>query len=239
MAEVEAAAAGKGAARGIRRGCRGGDLHRAGAGRCRTQFRGVAARPSRGECAGFVRRLPLEDGVADVPDDALSVAGVDSGGGNGGFGGPALGDHGQRVVDRASRPYLPVGWFWYVATLFPVIGIVQVGTQARADRFMYVPAIGPFVMFTWRSPSSPRPSGGAPFLPARAWSRGRERCPGPPAAGVLAGQCHALDARPRDHAGRQRLRGARVARSDARGEGAPRRSAGAPRGGPRSQAVGD
>jgi len=47
------------------------------------------------------------------------------------------------------RPYLPVGWFWYVATLFPVIGIVQVGTQARADRFMYVPAIGLFVMLTW------------------------------------------------------------------------------------------
>jgi protein O-mannosyl-transferase len=47
------------------------------------------------------------------------------------------------------RPYLAVGWFWYLATLFPVIGIVQVGTQARADRFMYVPAIGLFVMVTW------------------------------------------------------------------------------------------
>jgi protein O-mannosyl-transferase len=47
------------------------------------------------------------------------------------------------------RPYLPMGWFWYVVTLVPVIGIVQVGTQARADRFMYVPAIGLFVMVVW------------------------------------------------------------------------------------------
>lgn len=43
-------------------------------------------------------------------------------------------------------PCLPVGWFWYLGTLVPVIGLVQVGTQAMADRYTYVPLIGLFVM---------------------------------------------------------------------------------------------
>jgi protein O-mannosyl-transferase len=46
-------------------------------------------------------------------------------------------------------PYLPVGWFWYVGTMVPVIGIVQVGLQARADRFTYVPLVGIFMMIVW------------------------------------------------------------------------------------------
>jgi len=46
-------------------------------------------------------------------------------------------------------PYLPVGWFWYLGTLVPVIGIVQAGAQSMADRYAYVPAIGLFVMLTW------------------------------------------------------------------------------------------
>jgi tetratricopeptide (TPR) repeat protein len=46
-------------------------------------------------------------------------------------------------------PYLPVGWFWYLGTLVPVIGIVQVGLQAMADRFAYVPLIGLYVIITW------------------------------------------------------------------------------------------
>jgi protein O-mannosyl-transferase len=48
-----------------------------------------------------------------------------------------------------ARPYALTGWFWYLGTLVPVIGIVQVGVQARADRFMYVPSIGLFVMAVW------------------------------------------------------------------------------------------
>jgi tetratricopeptide (TPR) repeat protein len=40
------------------------------------------------------------------------------------------------------RPYVFVGWFWYIGTLVPVIGIVQVGNQAYADRYSYVPSIG-------------------------------------------------------------------------------------------------
>lgn len=41
-----------------------------------------------------------------------------------------------------SRPWLGLGWFWYLATLLPVIGIVQVGQQAMADRYTYVPLVG-------------------------------------------------------------------------------------------------
>ncbi|MCX5892567.1 MAG: tetratricopeptide repeat protein [Deltaproteobacteria bacterium] len=47
------------------------------------------------------------------------------------------------------RPYLLVGWLWYLGTLVPVIGIVQVGGQAMADRFAYIPFIGLFVMIAW------------------------------------------------------------------------------------------
>jgi tetratricopeptide (TPR) repeat protein len=42
----------------------------------------------------------------------------------------------------AARPYLAVGWLWYLGTLVPMIGLVQVGAQARADRYMYLPLIG-------------------------------------------------------------------------------------------------
>jgi tetratricopeptide (TPR) repeat protein len=46
-------------------------------------------------------------------------------------------------------PYLIVGWLWYLVTLAPVIGIVQVGDQAMADRYTYLPLIGPFIAVTW------------------------------------------------------------------------------------------
>jgi tetratricopeptide (TPR) repeat protein len=49
-------------------------------------------------------------------------------------------------------PYLAVGWFWYLGTLVPVIGLVQVGMQAMADRYTYVPLIGLFVMIVWSVP---------------------------------------------------------------------------------------
>ena len=49
------------------------------------------------------------------------------------------------VLLRRSAPYLFVGWFWYVVTLVPVIGLVQVGMQARADRYTYVSLVGVFV----------------------------------------------------------------------------------------------
>lgn len=50
---------------------------------------------------------------------------------------------------RARRPYVLAGWLWYLITLLPVIGIVQVGSQAMADRYTYIPLIGIFIALTW------------------------------------------------------------------------------------------
>jgi protein O-mannosyl-transferase len=73
------------------------------------------------------------------------------------------------------HPYLPVGWLWYLGTLLPVIGIVQVGEQAMADRFTYVPSIGLFIMVAygmaeltarWRVPRFLLPLGAGVVLSA-------------------------------------------------------------------------
>jgi protein O-mannosyl-transferase len=54
------------------------------------------------------------------------------------------------VVLRARRhPYLATGWFWYLGTLLPVIGLVQAGEQSHADRYTYLPLIGIFFMLVW------------------------------------------------------------------------------------------
>jgi len=53
------------------------------------------------------------------------------------------------VLNRPKRPYLLVGWLWYLITLIPVIGILQVGEQAMADRYTYIPLIGFFVAAIW------------------------------------------------------------------------------------------
>jgi tetratricopeptide (TPR) repeat protein len=53
------------------------------------------------------------------------------------------------VFWQRRRPYLAVGWFWYLGTLVPVIGIVRVGQQALADRYTYFPLIGIFLMLVW------------------------------------------------------------------------------------------
>ncbi|MCK9419647.1 MAG: tetratricopeptide repeat protein [Nitrospirae bacterium] len=47
------------------------------------------------------------------------------------------------------RPYLAIGWAWYLVTVLPVIGLVQVGLQGMADRYTYVPLIGPFFALVW------------------------------------------------------------------------------------------
>jgi protein O-mannosyl-transferase len=54
---------------------------------------------------------------------------------------------------RRELPSLLVGWCWYLVTLLPAIGLVQVGQQARADRFTYVPLIGIFIMIAWGLPA--------------------------------------------------------------------------------------
>lgn len=57
------------------------------------------------------------------------------------------------LIRMARRyPYLAVGWLWYLGTLVPVIGLVQAGSQARADRFTYVPLIGLFLLAGWGIP---------------------------------------------------------------------------------------
>jgi len=68
---------------------------------------------------------------------------------------------GMAAAERKSRPYLLFGWFWYLITLFPVIGFMRVGGQALADRYTYIPLIGLFIMIAW---------GGADF--AGKWQSG-------------------------------------------------------------------
>jgi tetratricopeptide (TPR) repeat protein len=53
------------------------------------------------------------------------------------------------VALHRRRPYLLVGWLWFVGTLVPVIGLVQIGGQSMADRYSYVPLIGVFVIVAW------------------------------------------------------------------------------------------
>jgi len=50
---------------------------------------------------------------------------------------------------RHSFPYVMIGFFWFLGTLIPVIGLVQVGLQAYADRYAYVPLIGLFIIISW------------------------------------------------------------------------------------------
>ena len=50
---------------------------------------------------------------------------------------------------RAGRPYLMIGFLWFLGTLVPVIGLVQVGVQSTADRYTYIPLIGVFVAVVW------------------------------------------------------------------------------------------
>jgi len=52
------------------------------------------------------------------------------------------------------RPWLAVGWLWFLGTLVPVIGLVQVGDQSMADRYTYVPLIGVFLLIAWSLPAA-------------------------------------------------------------------------------------
>jgi tetratricopeptide (TPR) repeat protein len=53
------------------------------------------------------------------------------------------------ILLRKRRPYVLVGWFWYVGMLVPAIGIVQIGEQGHADRYTYLPHIGLFLLIVW------------------------------------------------------------------------------------------
>lgn len=58
------------------------------------------------------------------------------------------------LLERRDQPHLAVGWFWYLGTLVPVIGFVQVGSQAMADRYTYIPMIGLSIAIAWSIPHS-------------------------------------------------------------------------------------
>ena len=53
------------------------------------------------------------------------------------------------IILRKSRPYLIVGWLWYLVCLSPTLGLIPVGLQAHADRYTYLPQIGLYVALTW------------------------------------------------------------------------------------------
>ena len=53
------------------------------------------------------------------------------------------------VLRTKQNPYLVVGWFWFLGTLVPTIGLVQVGAQSMADRYTYIPSIGFFIVVVW------------------------------------------------------------------------------------------
>lgn len=72
------------------------------------------------------------------------------------------------LVWRTSRPWLMVGWLWYLGTLVPVIGLVQVGFQAMADRYTYVPLIGLFIIIAWSIPTGWFSRGGTSRMLAMA-----------------------------------------------------------------------
>ena len=59
------------------------------------------------------------------------------------------------LLGRRRMPYLFVGWFWYLGMLVPVIGLMQVGSQAMADRYTYLPQIGLCVALAWAPPNLP------------------------------------------------------------------------------------
>ncbi|WP_050785588.1 tetratricopeptide repeat protein [Pedosphaera parvula] len=63
-----------------------------------------------------------------------------------------LGMSAAAVVWGRKQRYLFVGWFWFLGTMVPVIGLVQVGIQAMADRYSYIPHIGLFIVLAWGVP---------------------------------------------------------------------------------------
>jgi len=64
---------------------------------------------------------------------------------------------------RTKFPWFIMGWFWFLGTLVPVIGLVQVGDQAMADRYTYIPYIGLFIVVIWACDS---------WIKRQGWSRG-------------------------------------------------------------------
>jgi protein O-mannosyl-transferase len=67
------------------------------------------------------------------------------------------------IVYRRQYPWLLVGWLWFIVTLVPVIGLIQIGWQSIGDRYTYIPSIGIFIMAVWSIPTADR------SITRRAW----------------------------------------------------------------------
>ena len=110
----------------------------------------VLARSAPGKCGGRLRHVLVEDDLAVASGAALSASRRFAGG-------VASRDICRCVLLAVtgvvlkfrSKRYLLTGWLWFLGTLVPVIGLVQVGDQAMADRYAYIPLIGIFVMIAW------------------------------------------------------------------------------------------
>jgi hypothetical protein len=74
------------------------------------------------------------------------------------------------VLKRRKHPYLVTGWFWYLITLLPVIGIIQVASQSMANRYAYVPLVGIFLLIAWGIPALLRSQASHRYLPVAAVS---------------------------------------------------------------------
>ncbi len=81
---------------------------------------------------------------------------------------------------RKRRPYVFTGWFWYLGMLVPVIGLVQVGEQARADRYTYLPQIGLYILIVWTTASLVAPLVSRANAATTSRERGRACVAGPP-----------------------------------------------------------
>ena len=68
------------------------------------------------------------------------------------------------VYNWRKCPFLAVGWFWFLGTLVPTIGLVQVGAQAMADRYTYIPSIGLFIVVAWGAAEYVSARGGGKFI---------------------------------------------------------------------------
>jgi tetratricopeptide (TPR) repeat protein len=86
------------------------------------------------------------------------------------------------LLAAKKRPYLLIGWLWFLGTLVPVIGLVQVGKQALADRYTYLPYIGLFILIAW---------GAAAVVARLQWPRLISTV----AAGLVLGGCGLLTSR--------------------------------------------
>ena len=129
------------------RGHRRADQERPG----NTLCRGVPAVGPHRERDGFLRHVPRADGLADGARSLLSAR---RRGGVPLEGGPVVcsafgGGRSSPGAGAESNPYLLVGLLWYLITMLPVIGILQVGWHAMADRYTYIPLIGIFIMAAW------------------------------------------------------------------------------------------